>query len=75
MSGPSNLQANAAFIIEIGCTSKVLERFKNDRIIVKTGLSLPYLQKGLSGIKVKWTPKIRTEYWAVTGCNQVLSVS
>ena len=36
---PSNLQAGAAFIIEIGCTSKVLERFKNDRIIVKTGLA------------------------------------
>ena len=34
---PSNLQADAAFIIEIGCTSKVLEGFKNDRIIVKTG--------------------------------------
>ena len=36
---PSNIQADAAFIIEIGCTSKVLERFLNDRIIVKTGLA------------------------------------
>ena len=36
---PSNLQADAAFIIELGCTSKVLERFKNDRIIVKTWLA------------------------------------
>ena len=36
---PSNLQADATFFIEIGCTSKVLERFKNDRIMVKTGLA------------------------------------
>ena len=36
---PSNLLANAAFFIEIGCTSKMLEMFKNDRIIVKTGLA------------------------------------
>ena len=27
------------FFKEIGCTSKVLERFKNDRIIVKTVLA------------------------------------
>ena len=36
---PFNLQADAAFIIEISCTSKVSEMFKNDRIIVKTGLA------------------------------------
>ena len=32
--------------------------------------TLQYLHKGLSGIKVKWPPKIRTIYWAVVGCNQ-----
>ena len=36
---PSYLQADAAFIIEIGCTSKVLAVFKNDRIIVKAWLA------------------------------------
>ena len=36
---PSYLQADAAFIIHMSCTSKVLEKFENDRIIVKTGLA------------------------------------
>ena len=36
---PSNLKADAAFSIEISCTSKVLQMFENDRIIVKTGLA------------------------------------
>ena len=35
MRNPFALQADAACIIEIGCTSKVLEMLKNDRIIVK----------------------------------------
>ena len=34
-----NLQADAAFITKISCTSKMLEVFKNDRILVKTGLA------------------------------------
>ena len=29
----------------------------------------------LSGIKVNWPPKIRTEYCVVIGCNRVLSVA
>ena len=36
--------------------------------------ALQYLHKGLSGIKVKWPPKVRTECWAVISCNHGLSV-
>ena len=36
---PSNMQTDAAFIKQIGCTSRVWAMFKNDRIIVKTGLA------------------------------------
>ena len=35
----SNLQADAAFHVEIGCTSKLWGMFKNERIIVKTRLA------------------------------------
>ena len=63
------------------------ERFKNDRIIVKTGLAccpesisavqLPYIDTLIfaQGIKVKLSLKIRTEYCVIIGCNHVLSVA
>ena len=39
MRSPSNMQTDAAFIKQIGCTSKMRAVFKNDKIIVKTGLA------------------------------------
>ena len=65
----------------------MLEMFKNDRIIVTTGLAwcpkpaqLHYMLKigtpiFAQGLKVKCSLKIRTEYGVVIGCNHVLSVA